>query len=353
MHFAACDFARWSALLAGLILLSVAASLRADAVAGQQRAIAFDRYAPLSRSSELMRRILSPLMLARLQETLARSGQGVSEQSIDLAQERFDLYVPPTRPAGGYALLVFVPPWEDARFPPQWIDALDKHGMILVTAAKSGNAVNVIDRREPLALTAAYNAMHDYAVDASRVYVGGFSGGSHVALRLALAYPDLFRGALLEAGSDPIGDSQIAIPDAALFRRFAENSRIVYFTGRDDAERLDQDTRSMRSLREWCVANIDDIVIPWSGHETADARSFARALEALESGTPKASSSTAACLSRIENDVSARLGGVASMVARGDVSSATKALEKIDVRFGGLAAPRSVELMKEIASHRR
>ena len=54
---------------------------------------------------------------------------------------------------------------------------------------------------------AAYNVMKRYAVDPQRVFVSGFSGGARVAMRLALAYPDLFRGALMDAGSDPIGDA--------------------------------------------------------------------------------------------------------------------------------------------------
>jgi poly(3-hydroxybutyrate) depolymerase len=52
-----------------------------------------------------------------------------------------------------------------------------------------------------LALIAAQNAMAQYSVDPQQVYIGGFSGGSRVALRLALGYPDVFHGALLNAGS--------------------------------------------------------------------------------------------------------------------------------------------------------
>jgi len=71
-----------------------------------------------------------------------------------------------------------------------------------VTAANSGNDAPTIDRREPLALLAAHNTMKQYPVDPQQVYIGGFSGGARVALRLALAYPDVFHGALLNAGSD-------------------------------------------------------------------------------------------------------------------------------------------------------
>jgi predicted esterase len=335
-------------LVATLLSIVVVPFVWADDITGSQSIATFANYSPLSGAKELTQRIVSPLTLARLKKKLAQSSQDMRDQSIDLAHERFSLYVPSMRPAGGYALLVFVAPWEEAKIPQQWFSTLDKHAMIFVTAAKSGNDENVIDRREPLALLAAFNVMREYSIDPSRVYVGGFSGGSRVALRLALAFPDLFRGALLEAGSDPIGDTQIAIPRSDLFRQFRERTHVVYLTGKNDPEHLDQDTRSMRSLREWCVAHVDDISIPFAGHETADAVSFNRALTTLEN-TALTDSST--CMKRIEDDISAQLHSVETSIARGDDASAKKTLEKIDARFGGLAAPRSVELMQTIEAH--
>jgi hypothetical protein len=339
-------------LIVMLAASAIGSLARADGGMGLQPNVTFESYSPLSRSSELTQRILSPLMLMRVQKQLAQSGQTMSEQSIDLAHERFAIYVPTTKPADGYSLLVFVPPWKEAKIPAQWIAALDKHTMIFVTPANSGNDAMVIDRREPLALLATYNVMQKYSIDVSRVYVSGFSGGSRVALRLALAYPDLFRGALLEAGSDPIGDAQLPIPDAERFRQFRERSRIVYFTGRNDPEHLEQDAKSSRSLREWCVANIDTVSMPWASHEPADAASFNRALDALENSTPAAEHDSAACMNRIEDEMLAQLHEVETSMARGDKPSATQKLEKIDVRFGGLAAPRSVDLMKAIESNR-
>jgi hypothetical protein len=89
----------------------------------------------------------------------------------------------------------------------------------------------------------------------------------------------------------------------------------------------------------------------WSGHETADAVSFSRALDALEE-TPAPARDSEACMKRVEEDLSAQLHGVETSIARGDKSSAAKILEKIDARFGALAAPRSVDLMKAIESRR-
>ncbi len=85
--------------------------------------------------------------------------------------------------------------------PPSWKTVLDDKGVIFVSAAKSGNAENAIGRRMPLALLATHNIVQKFTVDTERVYVSGFSGGSRIALRLALGYPDLFKGAFLNAGS--------------------------------------------------------------------------------------------------------------------------------------------------------
>jgi dienelactone hydrolase len=162
---------------------------------GLRREVVFTQYSPLSTNAELARRLLSPLTAARLPAILARTGKALREQPIDLADERFVVYVPAKAPPAGYALLVFVPPWPQAQPPRGWASVLDRAGIIFVSAARSGNEAEVLSRRAPLALLGAANIMASYRVDPSRVWVGGFSGGSRVAMRLALGYPDLFRGA--------------------------------------------------------------------------------------------------------------------------------------------------------------
>ncbi len=172
---------------------------------GRQSNVVFTQYSSLSSVAEIVRRMLSPLEARRVVQAASRSGKSLEGQPLDLAKERFSLYVPRESPPQGYALLVFVSPYEDARIPLDWISALDRRGMIFVTAARSGNAADVFDRREPLALLSAVNVVSRYAIDPQRIYVAGFSGGARVAEHLAIGYPDLFRGGLLLAGSDPRG----------------------------------------------------------------------------------------------------------------------------------------------------
>ena len=327
---------------------AIAADSSAAAPTGLQTDVVFSYYSELSRTPEFVRRLFSPLQALRTNEAISKSGRKVSEQAIDLTREKFAVYVPPAMPSDGYALLVFVPPWPEATVPPRWIAGLDRHGMIFVTAAKSGNDANVLDRREPLALLAAQNILQRYTIDPKRVYVGGFSGGSRVAMRLALAYPDLFHGALLNAGSDPIGSAQIPLPPVELMRKFQESTRLVYLTGNDDAERLDMDKHSRKSMQDWCVFDVKSVLIPWSGHQAPSAAAFNQGIDALETYEKPEPGKLAACRRRYEQELDAQLQQVRQLQASSKSDDARALLDKIDQRFGGLAAPHSVEL----AEHR-
>ena len=306
--------------------------------------VVFTEYTPLSGAAEVTRRLMSPLNAARLNRALQGSGKGVRDQSIDLTHEKFAVYVPAHAPPGGYSLLVFVPPWREAAVPRQWLSTLERHGVIYVSAANSGNEADVLDRREPLALLAAANIMQRYKVDPARVYVGGFSGGSRVALRIALGYPDLFSGVFLDAGSDPIGTAEIPLPPADLFARFQEATRLVYVSGGHDDFHLQQDKESQQSLQGWCVLDLVTEDAAWTAHEVVDARAFNRVLDDLEHRKSPTSNQLAKCRGRVDAELAAQLHQVEELVGAGKSADAGAAVHKIDARYGGLAAPQSVEL---------
>src|SRR5258708_1034525 len=325
----------------GVILLVAAQSTQAG---GETfRDLVFADYSERSSSAELARRMLSPLAALQLKRQMARSGKQRVEQPTKLSEEKFIVYVPSPRPARGYALLGFVPPWEDARLPSGWTPVLDRYGVIFVSAARSGNDESVFDRREPLALLAAHNAMQRYPVDPERVYIGGFSGGARVALRLALGYPDVFRGAILHAGSDPIGDSQIPIPPKDLFLQF-QSTRPVYVTGEGDTSALNQDLASMHSMKKWCVFDVQSHAVRSGGHEVADSTALAWALNVLSHDAHPDPNKLPACRLAIEEELNIKMQELDSLVAAGHDDEAQKLLLKIDGHFGGLAAPLSIEL---------
>jgi len=319
---------------------------------GLQREVIFTDYAPVASSTELMQRLMSPLRAARVRVELARSRKQMREQAIDLSHERFAVYVPKRPPDSGYALLVFVPPWQNAILPQRWAPELDRNGMIYVSAANSGNAESILDRREPLALLAAHNIMQRYPVNSQRVYIAGFSGGSRVALRIALGYPDVFHGALLIAGSDPIGDAQAPLPATELFWQFQTSTPLVYLTGNYDSLNVEQDAASRQSLREWCVFGLDSEIMSRAGHELPDPGSLNRALQTLIDPVQIDPTKLAACRARVEGALGGGLQKVTEFVARDNRRNAWKLLDSIDSRYGGLALPRSVELAEQINARR-
>ena len=314
---------------------------------GLLRDVVFTDYTPLSSNLELARRLLTPLNAASLPGRLASSGKTLAEQPIELSAERFIVYVPPTPPREGYALLAFVPPWPQASLPRGWAAALDRQGVIFVSAARSGNEESVLARREPLALLGAHNIMQRYRVDPGRVYVGGFSGGARVAMRLALAYPDFFRGAILNAGSDPIGSADIPLPPSDLFERFQSSTRLVYLTGEHDDPHVADDAVSVQSMRHWCVFDLESFTIPRAGHEVADAAALSRALEALRARARPDAAKLARCRAALRTELAKGFERIDALIAGGRSRDAEPLLRTLDERFGGLAAPHSLELAQK------
>jgi pimeloyl-ACP methyl ester carboxylesterase len=315
---------------------------------GLQSEVVFSDYSPLSGSAELVHRLLSPLNAVRVGRSLAHSAAALRDQPIDLAQERFTVYVPSNPPSEGYGLLVFVPPWENAMLPRGWAAILDRHGVIFVSAANSGNAASILDRREPLALLAAHNVMQRFHVDPERTYVGGFSGGARVALRLALGFPDVFRGAFLNAGSDPIGGAETPLPPSDLFSRFQEMTRIVYVSGQNDAVNVEKDAASEQSLRDWCVFDWYAERSPWTDHEVAGPAVLGRALDMLDKHAKPNLARLNSCRLRIDQELEKTIVQANDLLAAGNLDGARRSLDKIDTRYGGLAAPRSVDLAARI-----
>jgi hypothetical protein len=334
-----------------LLLFAVLDTARADQPAtGLLPDVVFKDYTPLATSSELVHRLLSPLAAREVEMSLSRSSEKLTEDSVDLGAEHFVVYVPATAPPEGYALLAFIPPWQDARLPPGWAAVLDRLGVIYVSAARSGNDENVLGRRAPLALLGAYNVMQRYRVNPARVWVGGFSGGSRVALRVAIGYPDLFHGALLNAGADPIGPVP-ALPQASLWQRFEESTRLVYVTGEHDTTRLANDGDSMHSMRRWCVFDTQGQVTRGAAHEVADPAALTGALRVLaRPAAPPDAGRLASCRAGIDRELDAQLREVSGFIEAGKNAEAKERLLDIDRRFGGLAASKSRELADSLGA---
>lgn len=331
------------ALIALGLITATAVGRAAESADPGLHTVTFEAYSPFTRNPEYLERVMTPLAFAVAGREAARAGRKLGGQLIDLSREQFVLYLPAHLPAAGYGLVAFIPPWADAKLPAGWAPVLDAQGIIFVSAARSGNEEPPLGRRVPLALLGAYNVMQRFPIDPKRRYVGGFSGGSRVALGLALDYPDVFAGALLIAGSDPIGQSPYALPAAALMARF-EDSHIVYLSGSEDTVNIAMDAESLRSLKRHCSFQVGARILPWLGHTIADGRALAAGLRALSMTVPVDSGTLATCHANRARDRDAALGAVDSTLARGDTKSAYKLITRLDQSFGGLAAPQIVDL---------
>jgi predicted esterase len=337
----------WSVLI-GLLPAAPCLAQPSPEAPGLHADLIFSEYPPEAAADAIVHRLLTPLAAAEVERRLKDSHQELRAAPLDLGSERFTVFVPKHQPDAGYALLVFIPPWPVALLPAGWQEALERYGTVFVSAARSGNDANVLDRRVPLALVAAANLRRRFRIDASRVYVGGFSGGARVALRLALAYPDVFSGALLNAGSDAIDAGPPSPPAPALLHAFQLGSRIVYVTGADDAMHLRMDSDSQESLRRFCQFDYHADVTPRAAHEVAGATAFAGALHELVTRAAPAVGKQESCNAALQRKVSAELERVSALIAGGRRAQALRDLTRLDSKLGGLAAPRSVALADEL-----
>jgi hypothetical protein len=317
------------------------AAVDAPAAPGLHRDVRFDDYPTLATSSTVAGRLLGPKSYREFQARVSALGQEPQAEFFDLAAERFAVYVPKRKPARGYALVVFIPPWQEAAAPPGWAAVLDDYGAILVTAARSGNAESVYLRRIPLALAAAWNVAATYDVDRARIYAAGFSGGSRAAERMALEFPDLFSGAILNAGADPLGGAQTPIPHAELLERFQTTSRLVFVTGDHDEVNLSMDAATRSSLRDWCVAHVRQISMPHAGHQAATPDALAQALKTLasEADDPRAAPRSQRCRAELATRLSADVARLRALQASGAAPAQVAAeTDRLERRYGWLAA---------------
>ncbi len=331
-----------------LSLVAAGGALAAGPLAVEEREVRFDRYDPLASNMVLAQRLLPPLLVDQTFREMAGKHQQFRDQPIDLREESFRIILPARQPEKGYALLVFVSPWHDGRVPKTWRIALARRGMILVAATRSGNTEPVLGRRDPLAVLAAINVMARYKVDPARVYIGGFSGGSKVAFKLAVAYPDLFKGALALAGADSLGENNFVVPSRALHQQFRQTSRIVFLSGASDQHNVMQSDGAAASLQRFCARSSGKVIVPGLNHDWVDKVWFEKALAKLDNGEPVQGGDQTQCMAKLDQKIQAELDAIEALVRSGQIDLARKQLFQLDGHYGGLALPRSLVLLRQI-----
>lgn len=334
-----------------LLLLLVCCLLTAPVTAGELlKDQVFDRYSPLAAADEFSRRVFTPTTFDRLQRFQVAMGQHAVEQTVDLSKERFDIFIPARKPEAGYGLLVFVSPIRRWPLTHDWKKVLDRHGIIYVSAQRSGNPENVYERRIPLALHALENIRARYPIDPERLIISGFSGGSRTAIRIAAAYADVFTGALLIGGAKVMGEEDFAPPPQEIMEQLQTRMRVVYATGKLDMPNRRLDGRSITALHERCVAGVFKIDDPKIGHEVPDRKNLERALKRLQRPLEaKLLQAQQTCAVQLAQRVEADVRAAELAYQQHDYISAGEKLGEADLAWGGLASERLIELARLLA----
>lgn len=297
--------------------------------------------------AEFARRLLSPLSGRDVTRFLAAEGRKLAAEPFAPGDFSVDLYVPKRQPEAGYGLLVFVPPMDEFAIPSDWKRVLEQRGLLLVMPRGAGNDADVFGRRIPAVLHAEAYAASAYRLDPARRYVGGFSGGARLAQRVALAWPDVFQGSLQFAGSVVVGESLMPPPERELFDQARSQGRFVLVSGGQDLPNRRNDALARERFDALCFAGVHGFGPARLDHWVPDARGFAKALDRLESPV-QATPQNEACRRDLDAAVAGALEEVRARLDAGDVIAARDALVALDDRYGGLAAPRSLDLARAI-----
>ena len=311
------------------------------------RIVPLESLSPLATTAEIVRRTFSPTSQDRLRQAQAKTGKTPPEHSIDPAKEELELFVPPLPGSGRYGLLVFVMPAPIA-MPEDWRLPLERAGVIFVAAQRSGNSQSVFERRIPLALHAYEHVRTRYPVDPERVFIGGFSGGSRMAQYTAMAYPEVFRGAMLVGGSLKIGQYQVVLPPRELALKFLSSTKLVFATGSEDGLNGGIDRRNRKVLESLCFQGYARVAQLRLGHWLPSGGGLARVLAELEQPVV-ADPGFDTCVQGLDADIGQRLAGVESLMAAGRMREAGIALGEMEDHFGGLAGDRAIPLARTIS----
>lgn len=310
--------------------------------------VTLDTLSPLASAHELTSRLLTPVTQDRIDKFRERVDFSLKEQTIAVGEEPFELFVPEPDANGKYGLMVFIWPADDIQVPEGWWRVFRDEHMIYVASRRSSNVENIFDRRVPLALHGYEYVRSRYPIDPARVYIGGFSGGSRTAQRVAMAYPDVFSGVFLVGGSDSLGgESGFTLPSAALSQLMQRQTRFVFSTGGNDFPNRAKDSRTRKNLESLCMQGIRSVPQNGVEHWVPDGRGFRRVMDQL--ARPVEATADAACMVNLTRYISTQLDSVAQNVAEGKLDEAQRLLARLDAQYGGLAAPRSVELSRTIA----
>jgi len=211
--------------------------------------------------------------------------------ALDLNMEKFELILPQAyKKEEPHGLFIWISPNDHCALPADWEKVLSDEKLIFIGALKSGNTRETMDRMQ-LAITANDQMRQLYSIDPARVYISGHSGGSRVASMLAVAYADMFSGAVCFMGVNFFFPTQAKdgtmyearyIPHPEIATLAQNESRIVLVTGSKDFN-LDNTTAIYeQGFKANDFKHVTLFDIPGQGHGAPDKGWFKKSLNYLD-----------------------------------------------------------------------
>jgi dienelactone hydrolase len=212
---------------------------------------------------------------------------------IDVAREAYEVIVPRNyKKEDAYGLFIWISPNDKCALPADWEDVLAKRKLIFIGALKSGNTRETMARMQ-LAITANDQMRALYNIDPERVYVSGHSGGSRVASMLAVAYADMFTGAVCfmgvnfffpTQGKDGTMYEARYIPHPEIAMQAQNESRLVLVTGDKDFNLDNTKAIYEQGFKANDFKHVTLFDIPGQGHNAPGKEWLEKALDYLDEG---------------------------------------------------------------------
>jgi predicted esterase len=247
---------------------------------GERAKISFKEGTPMAGADQLKMRLRSA-------ETPA---------GLDLTRESYEVIVPRSyKKEVPHGLFIWISPNDQCALPADWEKVLAERKLIFIGALKSGNNREVFGRMQ-LAITANDQMRQMFNIDPARVYLSGHSGGSRVASMLAVAYADMFSGAVCFMGVNFFFPTQgkdgttyearyIPHPEIAMIAQ--NESRIALVTGSKDFNFDNTTVIYEQGFKTNAFKHVKLFDIPGQGHGAPAKEWLEKALEFLDEGKGK------------------------------------------------------------------
>jgi predicted esterase len=306
---------------------------------------------PLANTIDVIERGFSPLEAFQLERKLRTMGVTNALDVNDLSAERL-LVRAPEKPAadGRYGLVIYLGAEKTALYDPEWNNVLDNHGVVFISPDNAGDDTRALERRIPLALHAYEYARRTYNLDPNRIYVAGKAGGSRLAERLAITYPDVFTGVVVNSGAVVLGSQELPMPTADAMQRLRTQSRLMFATARWDQPAFSEQQQTLRSLEAYCipVAHEFDNGHTIQGHAGISGRMLGDVFRELEAPRGATEVAPPGCEDALKQTARAELDRIRKLHARGDQAGALKALVAFDHAYGRMLSDEELALAREL-----